>query len=438
MLGWPPVKTRRPPLRTAVAAALLMALISPGRVPVSRADVTPPLLPPKRDTSTTIDSDPAPLLMPGRPNPGDSEHRTREQRAREQYEMGRALEEDGAPGAAIAAYRNAVRLDPKLRDAHFRMGRLFAAVGQHGAAVPEFAAEVQLDPGNTRAARELGISLAHAGDTTSAIRQLEMLTRRNPRDTASWKGLGFAYGLARRNADAERALRKATELDPRDAAAWRDLGLVLALEGRAPAARDAYARAAKLAPRDGSALLNLGNLEAREGRWPQALEAYQAAERRDSTLLLAYAGQVRVLRELKRDVEAGEVYRRWLAVKPDAPGTRMDAIRLFTSLGRPDVALELARDGVRANPKSGEAHLALAMALEATDDVPGMLQELRKAEELLKQPEQRDRLAATIASLRAKAPDSLRAVYSADSLAHAKRPAPAAGAPAAAADSLHR
>lgn len=419
--------------RTAAAAALLLALLAPGRVPVSRAEVTPLLLPPKRDTSTTIDSDPAPLLMPGRPNPGDAEHRTREQHAREQYELGRALESKGAPAAAISAYRNAVRLDPKLRDAHFRMGRLFVAVGQHSAAVSEFAAEVQLDPGNTRAARELGISLAHAGDTTNAIRQLEMLTRRNARDTASWKGLGFAYGLARRNADAERALRKATALDPSDAAAWRDLGLVLALQGRVPAAREAYAKSAKLAPRDGSALLNLGNLEARERRWPQALEAYRAAERRDSALVPAYAGQVSVLREVGRDAEAGEVYRRWLAVKPDSPAPRMDAIRLFTSLDRPDIALELARDGVRANPKSGEAHLALGMALESSGDVAGMLQELRRAEELLKQPEQRDRLAATISSLRANAPDSLRAVFAADSVAHPKRPA----APAAA-DSSRR
>lgn len=433
MLGSRPVKTRRRPLRTLLAAALLAALLAPGRVPATRADVPPLLLPPTRDTTTTIDSEPAPLLMPGRPNPGDAERRTPAQRAREEYALGRGLEEQGAAAAAISAYRKAVRLDPTIRDARYRMGRLFVAVGQHAAAVREFAGEVEHDPANTRAARELGLALANAGDTTNAIRQLEMLTRRGAKDTASWRALGFAYGLARRHADAERALRRATALDPRDAGAWRDLGLVLAVRGRAGEARDAYARSAKLDPRDGGALLNLGNLEARERRWAAALAAYHAAEARDSALLPAYDGQVRVLREMKRDAEAGAVYRRWLAVRPDSPGTRIEAIRLFDSIGRRDIALELARDGVRANPRSGEAHLALGMALEAAGDVAGMLGELRRAGKLFRDPEQRARLEATIASLRERAPDSLRAVYVADSLAH-EAPGPPA-TPAAAPDS---
>lgn len=419
------MKNRRLPLAAALAGALLAALLAPGRVPATRADVPPILLPPHRDTTASIESEPAPLLQPGRPNPG-AQGKSREQFALEQYELGRALEAQGAPAAAIAAYRNAVRNDPKLRGAHYRMGLLFTAVGQHKAAVSEYAAEVALDPGNARVARSLGLALANDGDTTNAIRQLSRLTRRDARDTASWKALGFAYGLARRPADAERALRRALALDPRDAGAWRDLGLVLALQGRGAGAREAYGRAAKLAPRDGTAPLNLGNLEAREGRWPAALAAYREAEARDSSLALAYAGQVRALVALKRDEEAGPVYRRWLAALPDSPDTRMEAIRWFTARERHDIALELARDGVRANPRSGEAHVALGMALDAAGDVPGMLAELRRAEPLLRQPEQRDRLRATIASLRAKAPDSLRAVYAADSLAH-EVPRPSGG-----------
>jgi len=412
------VKTPRRPLRIALAAALLAALLAPGRVPVTRADVPPLLLPPKRDTTASIESEPAPMLLPGRPGPADAERRSKETRAREQYVIARALEEQKAFAAAIAAYRNALQLDPTLRDAHFRMGRLFVRAGQHGAAVSEFAAEVSLDPANTLAARELGLALANAGDTASAIRQLELLTRRSARDTASWKALGYAYGVARRNAEAERALRRATALDPRDAGTWRDLGVVVALNGRAAEARAAYTRAAKLDPRDGGTWLNLGNLESREGRWPAALAAYREAEARDSTLLPAYAGQVNAAQRLGRYDDVGDAYRRWLAVQPDAPETRIEAIRHFSARGRSDVALELARDGVRANPRSGEAHLALGMALDLSGDTAGMLSELRKAGDLLREPEQRRRVADLIAARRARAPDSLRAIFAADSVAH--------------------
>jgi hypothetical protein len=110
----------------------------------------------------------------------------------------------------------------------------------------------------------------------------------------------------------------------------------------------------------------------------------------------------------------------------------MEAIRLFDSLDRSDIALELARDGVRANARSGAAHLALGMALQSTGDTPGMLAEMRKAAALLKQPEQRARVSATIAAMRARAPDSLRAIYAADSLANEVPPAPRPAAPAAA------
>lgn len=418
MLTFRPVKNRQPRLRVPLAAALLLALAAPARVPIARGGVPPLLLPPKRDTTASISSEPAPLLVPGAPNPGEADRRSREALALEQYRTGMGLEDQHIPGAAIAAYRNAARLDPTLRGPHLRMGALYAAVGQHAQAAKEFAAEVTLDPGNTRAGRQLGVSLAYAGDTANAVRQLELLVHRSAKDTASWKALGFAYGLANRPADSERALRRAVALDPKDAGAWRDLGVVLAGQGRAREAREAYGKAIALAPRDGTALVNLGNLETREKRLEAALDAYRKAEARDSTLVHAYAGQVASLRALDRDEEAGAVYRRWLAVTPDAPDTRMDAIRLYDALRRPDISLELARDGVRANPRSGEAHLALAMALQAQGDIAGMLAEMRKAAAMLPQPEQRARMLATIASMRSRAPESQRAIYAADSLAN--------------------
>lgn len=415
MLTCPPVTPRPRFLRLVAAAALLAAGLLPGRAPVVRADVPALLLPARRDTSARIESEPAPLIVPGRPNPGAA-GKTREQQAREQYEFGLGLEADGAPAAAIAAYRNAVRLDPRLPRAHARMGRLYNAVGQYRYAAAEFAAEIVLDPGNRVVARELGVALAHTGDSTNALRQLELLTARDGRDTASWRALGFAYGLANRPLDAERALRRATALDSRDGRTWRDLGVVLAGLGRADEARTAYRKAAALQPRDGSALVNLGNLEARANHWDAALVAYQEAEQRDSLLEPAYDGQVRALVALGRDAEAGAAYRRWLAALPDAPATRMAAIEHFAGMDRDDIALELAREGVRANPKSSDAHYTLGLQLRATGDVPGALAELRKAAALMPAA-QRPRIAALIAGMRARAPDSLRAVFVADSIA---------------------
>lgn len=411
----------------AVVAAAVLALVSS-----LRADV-PSLLVPATGDSVSADSPVGPLLQPGRGNPADSTQRTRAQRAQEQFQFARGLETSGNLASAILAYRNAAKLDPRLADANYRIGLLYASRRQWVPAAAAFAAEVQRDPSHRDAAREMGLALAQAGDSARAITQLEMLTRRDAKDQRAWQALGFAYSVTGRVHDSERALRRAVALDPRDADAWRDLGVVLASMRRDQESRAAYAKAARLAPRDGAVYVNLGNLESLANRPVAALAAYRTAERRDSLLAFAYRGQIRALLALKRPAEVGAVYRRWLAVAPRDTDTRLEAIQWFDAQGRGDIALELARDGVRLDPRSGEARLQLGMAYHAAGQVPEALTELRKAESLLRLPEQRARVGALLRQLRSSAPDSLRAVYAADSLLHeAPRDTTRVGGPAGA------
>ena len=432
MLDARPCRLFRPPAAAALLALALSALLGAALARPSRAEVVPLLVPGVPD-SGVVDPPAGPLIVPGR-GPHGTLPKTNAARARDSYVLGRALERQGQPASAIVSYHTATMLDSSLRDAHLRMGILFARVGQHRVAAREFAAELTLDPGNSAAGRALGLSLAAIGDTVRAIQQLELLTRRDPRDEASWQALGFAYGAANRNADAEKALRRALQLEPKDADAWRDLGALYANTGRGKAARDAYLKAIELDPTDARVLVNLGNLERRDQHSAAALAAYHQAELRDSTLGFAYRGQVDVLMELQRDADAGAVYRRWLKAMPDESTARLEAMALFTRLGRTDVALEMGRDGVRREARSGEPHLALGMAYHAAGQEADALGEMRRAQLLLKKPEQRKRVEQMIAGLRAAAPDSLRALFAADSVAH-MRPAAADSAAGSAAGS---
>lgn len=408
---------RSPCFSTFAQVVLLGLLLVLASAWSARAGV-PELLVPTRTDTVTIDSPVAPLLQPGRGNPADSTQRTATQRAREQYELARGLETSGSPAAAIVAYRNAVRLDPLLPDANFRIGRLYASRQQWGPAALAFAAEVQRDPTHRDAAREMGLALAQAGDSARSIRQLELLTRRDPRDQPSWQALAFAYSVRGRVADAERALRRALALNPRDADAWRDLGVVLVARQRIPEARDAYQRAARLDPRDAAVQVNLGNLEARAERHAVALAAYREAERRDSLHWNAYRGQIRTLVTLHQESVVDDVYRRWLAHAPANPDVRLEAIQWFDGRGRADVALALAEDGVRNSPRSGEARLQLGMAHYSAGHTAAALVALRQAQRLLRQPEQRSRVGVFLKQIRASAPDSLRAIFAADSALH--------------------
>jgi tetratricopeptide (TPR) repeat protein len=395
---------------TAAAATAPLAAATPAAAAATPSSASSP---------SAHDSFPSSIYFPHAPRAADTSLAAEAQRARDKYALGRALERAHEPAAAIAAYRAATSLDPSIPEANYRMGMLFLTVNQLRPAAECFVQEVIHHPSHTDAARELGITYARLGEADKAVLQLEPLTRSNPRDAASWAALGFAYMSAKRTAAADSAFRRALALEPKNASWHRDHGAVLAAEGRSAEARREYQLAQQLDPKDANAWVNLANLERREGHLEAALADYRQAEARDTLSPLALEGQVQTLRQLKRDREAGEVYRRWLRRRPDDHEARLDAVRLWDDLGRNDVSLEIARDGVRANPESPDARLILGMALQSNGDWRRGLAELRTAERKFTTEEDRARVNALIAVMRHSAPDSLRAWFTADSVAHA-------------------
>jgi tetratricopeptide (TPR) repeat protein len=384
------------------------------------AAVPPVLIPPHADTVSTS-SPAAPLLIPGQSPPPDTSVRSRNfgRTAQERYAMGRELERQGHDAAAIAAYQSAVRMDPRLPEANYRMGRLFSNVAQHKLAARLYEAELRIQPDHVGAGRWLGLELAQLGDTAQALAQLRSMVLRRPDDEPTIQALGFALATAGRPEEAERTLRHALVLDPHDGDAWRDLGVVRAAMGNDAGAREAYAQAVKYSPKkDPSVLVDLGNLERRARRYDAALAAYRGALERDSSEALGWRGQVAVYEDMGQPEEAGRAYRAWLARNPSDHALRMQAMEHFDAIGRKDIALELAREGVRLRPKSPEAHLALGMALHESGDDRAALPQLRRAEDLFVRAESSARVGALIKAMRARSPDSLRAFFAADSIAN--------------------
>ena len=400
----------------ATTGAKPPALVRPGESAPARSG--PTLLVPARPDSAPPESAPAPFLVPGRPGPADSTVRDAAQRAREEYALGRELESTGVPGAAIAAYRNAVRFDPSIPDANYRMAMLFLTRQQVGEAAKCLEAEVQNHPQNDEATRHWGLCLARLGETTRAVDLLEGLARRQSRDGAAWQALGFAYLAAQRPREAETALRRALRLGPTTPDELRDLGAAVSARGRDGEARALYRRALKLAPSDAATWLNLGNLERRQGHADSALACYRRAEAGDSSMTLALQAQVQMLHEAHRDAEMADTYRRWLRHHPDHHGTRLEAVQWLEAIGREDEALALAREGTLRVGGTAQPHVILSLVLRGRGDMRGALAELRRAETLFRgQLGEQERVRRIIAAMRSSSPDSLRGMFEADSAA---------------------
>lgn len=397
-------------LRHAAAACLAVLLLTPFAPPPVRAAA------PAHD-SAHVDSPPAPLIRsPLDPAPTDTTLAAIRRRARETYARGIALEQQTAYAAAIVSYTNAARLDPTLRGASFRIGRLYASRRQWDPAARAFREEMRRDPASRAAAREYALMLVELGDTTQPARMLRELTRKAPGDATLWRALGFTYARLGRTAEAEKALRGAVALNAKYALAWRDLGVVLASDGRPREAREAYRRALVADPDEPGSVVNLANLESSEGAHTRALELYRRAEKLDTLQGLAYHGQVRELVALGREAEAGAVWRRWLTRAAYDIEVRESASRHFLRQRRPDVAVEVAREGVRLTPSASEAWWLLGEMQVQAGDTLEAASSFGDARRLARDPAVRERAVASLAALREAASETLRARWPADSL----------------------
>ena len=62
--------------------------------------------------------------------------------------LGNALDDKGQHDAAIAEYTEAIRLNPDMAEAHFNLGIALNAKGQHAAAIAEYKEAIRLNPVN--------------------------------------------------------------------------------------------------------------------------------------------------------------------------------------------------------------------------------------------------------------------------------------------------
>jgi tetratricopeptide (TPR) repeat protein len=398
--------------------------------PATRHDTAagPTLLVPRTQDSVVV-SDPVPLTIPGRVSITDTLDVEFRRRAEEQMELGDAYGKQGLDGTAIVAYRNALRMDPSLRDANYRMGLLFLKSNQPEAALQCFSKEIEHHPDHLDAQREFGLTLARVGQGDLAVAHLTRMVEARPNDGKSWHALGYAYQAAKRPHDAERALRRSLTIPPDDAERHRDLGAVLADQGRLDEARAEYRHALAMTPNDPSTWYNLGNLDRQVGAVDSALVEYRRAQAADSLFRPAWQMEVQTLEENHRQTEATETYRRWLAQLPEDHGARMSAIRLYTDLDQPVAAMEIARQGVRDNPGDAHATEILGTTLAAQGHWREGLATMREAERLYQgDPTAMPALDAVVAHMRRVAPDSLRALFASDSVAAAARRAAAAEA----------
>lgn len=126
--------------------------------------------------------------------------------AEECFERGLKLERR-RPREAVAAYQQAIQIQPEHVDAHLNLGRLLQGDGGAGEAAAHYKRALELDPRHATAAYNLGTAYEDLNDATRAIRAYRKAIAADPAFADAHFNLGRLYEKAGRKRDALKQMR---------------------------------------------------------------------------------------------------------------------------------------------------------------------------------------------------------------------------------------
>jgi tetratricopeptide (TPR) repeat protein len=155
------------------------------------------------------------------------------------------LVSEGDAKGAIAQYREAIKIDPRLPGAHFELGEAILEESMSEQSQKEgqkeFETALAVNPGDAKAECRLGALFSLHGDTDAALGHYQRAVELAPDDVEAQVGLGKALLSTGQVDKALEHLRHAVAVDPLDAQSHYRLSQVYRQKGRIPEAENEIA-----------------------------------------------------------------------------------------------------------------------------------------------------------------------------------------------------
>jgi len=194
---------------------------------------------------------------------------------------------------AVAAFREAIRLDPKYVAPRILLGASLVSLGRLAEATSTLERAVTLAPREPLARQQLARAYEKAGHLPAAVEQYRKLRDLAPDDPENAYQLGRAY-----LALSEWSLKQLRDADPGSARLQQALGHNYRVQGKREMAEQAFRRAAEADPRLPEIHLALAQIFIEQKRWTDA--------RLELERELAIVPESAAARSLLQRVEAGE------------------------------------------------------------------------------------------------------------------------------------
>ncbi|MFZ1015049.1 MAG: tetratricopeptide repeat protein, partial [Terracidiphilus sp.] len=280
----------------------------------------------------------------------------------------------GDLNCAAAAFKQALRLEPRLAEAHFDLGLVRQSQQQAAAAISEFRLALQYDPALLQAHCALGSSLSDPSETEVEFRKALAL---NPQLVCALDGMAQVLVKERRYDAAMDYWKQALRIQPdapdmqlalatttyKAAKARQDSGLPPLDGAGVTDAIRLLTDLLKSDPNNTAAHFTLGSIYANERRDREAADEYQEVTRRNPTNTVALAAQAKALIDTSAYAEALAPARAYVSRKPNDPSGHVMLGTVYQQLGeyaKAEPELEL---GAAKAPDDFEARYQLGLVL---------------------------------------------------------------------------
>ena len=261
---------------------------------------------------------------------------------------------------ALHAAQEAVRLNPRLPEAHFALGSVYSATGHPVDAVAELRRALDLQPKSDDGYRRLGTALLATGRTDEAFAAYQKAIQLNPYDPDHYQMLGAAYLEVGENEKAVAAYRRVTELEPDNAAGYIGMGAAHFQGDQWSACIPEFQKALQLQPAwDTYSNLGLAYFYLRQ--YDEAVKMFEKAVELNPTATVAEGNLADAYRWAGQKEKAAAAYQRAiestnrkLQVNPRDASAMGSLALYYAKTGDTSQALALARRAREINPSDVE------------------------------------------------------------------------------------
>ena len=262
---------------------------------------------------------------------------------------------------AIAAYREALRINPEDADVWYNLGNAYGNLDRHDDAIAAFREALRINSEYADAWHNLGVAYGDLERYDDAIAAYREALRINSEFVGAWDGLGIAYYNLNRYDDAIAAYREALRINSEYADAWNNLGVAYRNLDRHDDEIAAYHEALRINPEYANAWNNLGVAYRTLGRYDDAIAAYHEALRINPEYAEAWNNLGNTYYDLARYDDAISAYREALRINSELAEAWYGLGIAYGLLKRYDDAIAAAREAVRINPNNASSWKLLSI-----------------------------------------------------------------------------